>query len=127
MMIRRLPARARACALLAVPIMLNTCGDNANDTKPFGTLEIKALSNRADMVSGGDVLVEIVVPDGAPDTGLHVALGSDDVTSWFSRGSDGRTLGVVSGLSEGTSTITADVGGKGGAALTITNHKIGGP
>src|SRR6185295_15282134 len=108
-------------------VMLTTCGDNASSAPPIGTLQIKTLSNRADLVSGGDALVEIVVPAEAPETGLHVAIGTDDVSSWFSRSSDGRILGLVTGLPEGQTAITADVGGKGAAMLTITNHKIGGP
>ena len=37
--------------------------------------EIKMLSNRADMISGGDALVEIVLPPGASAGSLHVTMG----------------------------------------------------
>src|SRR5207247_67116 len=97
------------------------------DASSLAALQIKALSNRADLISGGDALVEIVVPAGSPSEGLHVVAGTRDVSAAFARRADGRTTGLVTGLGAGNTTITADFGGKQGAALTVTNHPIGGP
>jgi hypothetical protein len=127
MRIRRLPAGPRLAAALVLTIAVTTCGDNASNAPAIAPLEIKTLSNRADLVSGGDVLVEIVLPPGSPETGLHVTVGTDDVSSRFSRGPDGRILGLVTGLPDSPTAIIADLGGKGAAMLTITNHEIGGP
>jgi hypothetical protein len=91
-------------------------------------LQIKVLSNRADLVSGGDALLEIVMPPGlTASNGLQVVVGSRNVSSAFTTRADGRTLGVVTGLVNGTNTVLAKhlLGGNG--QLVITNHPIGGP
>lgn len=93
-------------------------------------LQIKTLSNRADLISGGDVLVEIVVPHGSPPAHtVHVTAGRTDVSAAFSRRPDGRTLGVITGLPAGPTVIKAHLGGGNAraAALTVVNHPIGGP
>lgn len=89
------------------------------------TLEIKTLSNRADLISGGDALVEIEAPSTA---GLRVDVNGRDITSAFKprRAMGGRIVGLVTGLRNGRNVLTARVAG-GGARLTITNHPIGGP
>jgi hypothetical protein len=93
---------------------------------PPAALQIKTLSNRADLISGGDVLVEIIVPAGSLVGTVHVTAGTTDVSSAFRR-SDGRTLGVITGLADGQTEIKADIGGKQAASLTVTSHPIGGP
>src|SRR6185369_16906509 len=55
-------------------------------------LVINTLSNRADLISGGDALVEIVVPHDATPAGLHVAVGSRDVSSEFAVRPNGRII-----------------------------------
>jgi uncharacterized tannase-like protein DUF6351 len=91
-------------------------------------LEIRTLSNRADLISGGNALVEIVAPDHRHSGPLHVTVGSRDVSSAFAVRANGRILGVIEGLAEGRNRVTADTGDDDDAvALTITNHKIGGP
>jgi hypothetical protein len=91
------------------------------------TVEIKTLSNRADLISGGDALVEIVLPGSETLDQLHVTIGTRDVTSAFAVRASGRILGVVDGLAEGPNVLTANLGTGHGAQLTITNHKVGGP
>ena len=146
MTIRCLPARVSVWAACAAGAMLLACGDSARpvpqqpdapvtpqpdgrlpDAPPPGALQIKSLSNRADLISGGDVLVEIVIPAGSPTSGLHVMAGSVDVSAAFASRAGGRTTGLITGLAAGNTTITADLNGKQGAALTVTNHPIGGP
>jgi hypothetical protein len=89
-------------------------------------LEIKVLSNRADLVSGGDALVEIVVPKPATATDLQVDVDGRDVSSSFKQSAGGRVVGLVTGLKDGPNVVTAKLG-KSGARLTITNYPIGGP
>jgi hypothetical protein len=96
-------------------------------TPPRTFLQLKTLSNRADLVSGGDVLVEVFL---APDTTvdqLHVVVGTRDVSAEFAKRANGRILGVISGLADGPNIVSADVAGDHGVSLTVTNHKIGGP
>ncbi len=88
--------------------------------------ELRVLSNRADLISGGDALVEVVLPEGANPSKVQVAVGGRDVTSAFRVRPDGRFLGMVDGLAAGENLLTAR--GPGGSAdLAITNHPIGGP
>ena len=93
----------------------------------FGAgVEIKVLSNRADLVSGGDALVEVVLPTGAAVEGLRVDVDGRDVSSSFKQRADGRVVGLISGLKDGDNVVTAR-NGRAGARLTITNYPIGGP
>jgi hypothetical protein len=96
--------------------------------------EIKTLSNRADMISGGDALVEIVLPSSATAGNLHVTVGppgkpemAQDVSDRFTARADGRLIGLITGLAEGPNVLSADLGTGHGAFLKITNHNIGGP
>src|SRR5687768_717921 len=84
------------------------------------TVDIEVLSNRADIVSGGDALVE-VTPAGA-----RVDVGGRDVTDRFAVRPDGRYVGLLDGLVNGANVVTAR-SGSGDARLTIRNHPIGGP
>jgi hypothetical protein len=105
-------------------------GDDRGDHDRQNELQIKTLSNRGDLISGGDVLVEIVIPHGAhPAHTVHVTAGRTDVSAAFSRRPDGRTLGVIAGLPAGPTVIKAHLGDGDAraAALTVTNHPIGGP
>lgn len=86
-------------------------------------LRIEVLSNRADLVSGGDALIRVVVPQRRRTEALKVEVDGRDVTA--SLGSDGT--GLVEGLREGENVVTATLPGTRGARLTITNHPIGGP
>ena len=55
------------------------CDSTTNSSGPVPPSQpvplIKTLSNRADMISGGDALVEIVLPPGATAATLHVTVG----------------------------------------------------
>ena len=92
-----------------------------------GDAEIRILSNRADIVSGGDALVEVVPPGRTRPARMRVTAGRRDVTSSFAVRPDGRFLGVVRGLREGATVITAQNRRGRGARITVRNHPIGGP
>jgi hypothetical protein len=85
-------------------------------------LAIKVLSNRADLVSGGDALVEIT---GAGDRPT-VDVNGLDVSAAFGRRANGRVMGLVTGLAAGPNVVTAR-GAGAPVRITITNHPIGGP
>ena len=86
-------------------------------------VEIRVLSNRADLVSGDNALVRIVTAD--PST-VQVALNGGDVTQSFAVRPNGQFEGVVTGLRSGPNELTAS-SPSGGARVTITNHPRGGP
>lgn len=84
-------------------------------------VRITALSVRADLVTGGDVLLKVEAPEG-----VKVSVAGRDVTRSFRRTGPGRLLGLVSGLPVGPSTVQAAVAGRG-ARLVVRNHPLGGP
>ena len=123
----RLTRRARRCggigltaALIAV---LAACGSET----PAEPLEIRSMSNRADLVSGGDVVLEITLPSTATAVGLRVEVGGRDVSSAFSVGTDGRIRGVVTGLAVGANTIVATTSTTLATSITVTNAPRHGP
>lgn len=114
-------------AALAVAGALTACGggNGDDDAGPVATLQV--LSNRADLVSGGDALVEVIAPAGVDPATLKIDLGGTDVSSAFAVRADGRYVGLVSGLAQGKNVLRAAQAGKRGAVLEITNHPNGGP
>lgn len=114
---------ATAIALATAAVLMTTA--NARSA-PHRSIELKTLSNRADLVSGGAVLVEAVLPRSTHLPNVRFGLNGKDITRAFARRAGGRVLGVVAGLKVGANTLTAR-GPSGAARLTITNHRVGGP
>ena len=90
-------------------------------------VSISVLSNRADLVSGGDALIRVGFPEGAASEALKVTLDGRDVTGAFTLRHPGQATGLVEGLALGPNVLEARVAGGPGARLTITNHPKGGP
>lgn len=90
-------------------------------------IQIKTVSGRNDMVSGGDALVRIDVSSQGPLDQVKVALNGKDVRSTFKPITGTRSLlGLATGLKLGDNTVTASQSGKS-AALVLTNWPIEGP
>jgi hypothetical protein len=88
---------------------------------------IQVLSNRADLVSGGDALVQINLPPSLnPALGVKVALNGALINNMFAVRPNGRYQGLVTGLNNGDNLLTVRTP-LGSAKITITNHPIGGP
>src|SRR5438067_3277969 len=99
---------------------------------PPHNVEIRTLSNRADLISGGDALVEVQLPENLKPEKLALRLNGRDVGAQFQYVASGhRLVGLLSGLIEGENELVADANGNGRgrpyATLTITNHSSGGP
>src|SRR4051794_39448805 len=114
-------------ALLGCLAIVAFAKDNAS-----GQFEIRTLSNRADLISGGDALVEVVVPQSAPLQHVRLYLNGRDVTGTFRTDAASRVMrGLLTGLVVGSNELLADSNGQGKgrprAKLTITNHPSGGP
>lgn len=133
--IQKLRATARALALgCSIALLagsagaiggLNKLGGGAGTAGIVGTVtQIKVLSNRADLVSGGDALVEVIPP---PPAGTSIDLDGSDVSSAFATNGDGRFIGLVTGLALGGNVLTVTLPDTSGASLTIENHPIEGP
>src|SRR5436309_15938082 len=80
---------------------------------PAGAVvRIDVLSNRADLVSGGDALVTISAP-------ARVFRNGTEVTKAFARRADGRFEGLVTGLHDGANSLIARLPDGSGARLTV--------
>jgi hypothetical protein len=107
-------------------VLLVTAGTACLGVDSVRDLQVVVLSNRADLVSGGDALVEIGLPAGSDATAITVELNGASVPETFALRPDGRMLGLVEGLREGPNELRITLERRQ-AALTITNHPIGGP
>ena len=92
-----------------------------------GQPELVSLSNRSDLVSGGDALVQVVLPNRVDPSTVRVSLDGNDVTSTFAVRPNGAYEGVVTGLANGANDLMASMKNGPTVHLTITNHPSGGP
>src|SRR5688572_21415943 len=123
----RISAVAVACACLAAAFPAF-----AKPDLPRTNFDIVTVNNRADLISDGDALVEVSVPNTVPLHQVTLLLNGQDVTAHFRTDAAAHTLrGVLTGLRVGDNQFVADANGKGRgrpkASLTVTNHAIGGP
>ena len=113
------------CRLL-LPAAVLACSLSTSALAADGP-EILVLSNRADLISGGDALVQINLPPAVnPALGVKVALNGALINNMFAVRPNGRFQGLVTGLRDGDNLLTVTTS-QGRAKITITNHPIGGP
>ncbi|MDE0854748.1 MAG: DUF6351 family protein [Nevskia sp.] len=101
-------------------------GPAADGSGPLSGSAIQILSNRADLISGGDALVQVVLPASTPASAVTVSLNGSDVSAQFSFGAGGAYMGLVGGMAPGRNTITANYPG-GSSSYALINHPSGGP
>ena len=100
----------------ALAIGLAACASVAS----AAVLDITTLSNRPNLISGGDALVQITADSAGAGV---ITLNGVNVTTMFRAGTTANTLvGLVTGLNIGANTLAA-----GGKSLVITNYSIKGP
>lgn len=107
---------------LAVGSLLSLSLDSTSQSAEFA---IHVLSNRADLISGGQALIEISPAN--PSLFDRIDLDGRDVKALFALRPNGRYQGIVDGLKAGANVLTARTRTNAGASITITNHPIGGP
>ncbi len=120
--------RGSAVAVAAAAVLaIADSGDGLAQSR--GPLEIRTLSSRPDLVSGGDALVEVRATAGAPIDRLTLTLNGKDVTSQLRiDAATGRYRGLIDGMTVGTNTLLATAKApKAEARLTVTNYPITGP
>jgi uncharacterized tannase-like protein DUF6351 len=118
--------RAGRLAVLAAAVLVSL-GVAEVAAAHSSNLELKVLSNRGDLISGGDALVEVDFPAWVSPSRVSVDVDGHDVTSAFAVRDDGRYTGLVNGLEVGENVLTARIRFGPRARITITNHPIGGP
>jgi Tannase-like family of unknown function (DUF6351) len=123
---RRAARTAVLASLLLGVALLGASSALAHGGKGSNGLRIEVLSNRGDLLSGGDALVQVKLSKHVKASRVRVELNGSDVTSAFAVRADGRFVGLVTGLRDGKNVLTAR-DQRRGARITLTNHPIGGP
>jgi len=114
----------RVVAVLALAAFACTCLLLAIAQAAGDPLTIATISSRADLVSGGDALVEIRNP---PPTIVTVTVNGRDVSQVFQVNAERKSLvGLIDGFTVGRNAIVAKAGSQS-AHLEVTNHPIAGP
>jgi Tannase-like family of unknown function (DUF6351) len=89
-------------------------------------LSLDTIGNRADLVSGGDVLVRALLPASADPAAAQLSINGG-VTAALHRAPDGKGyVALVTGLVEGKNMLTLTNVARS-VSLTVTNHPNGGP
>lgn len=128
-----IPGRfAGVLSLACASLLLAGCGRSESPTNGGaggGSSEsplIEVLSNRADLISGGDALVELRLPAEASLQGLKLSLNGRDLSDRFARRDNGRVMGLVEGMVVGENTLTMRLDGLQ-ASRVIRNYPQEGP
>ena len=108
---------------LAIGAALLAVSPAAATTAP----RIEVLSNRADLISGGDALVAVQAPPGVRPSSLRITLGGRNISSRFATRADDRFATIVRGLRNGRNVLKARVAQGPARSVVITNHPNGGP
>ncbi len=92
-------------------------------------LEIKTLSSRPDLVSGGDALIEVKAPAGTQLNQFALTLNGKDVTNQLKLdAATGSFRGLISGMTVGENALRATIkASKAEANLKVTNYPLTGP
>jgi Tannase-like family of unknown function (DUF6351) len=115
-----------ACLVAAVLFLSVVSAVPSGATSSQGSAGVRVLvvSNRADVISGGDALIRVRLPAGV--SAARVELNGSDVTDSFALRVNGRYEGLLTGLRLGWNVVRAEVGGLADSVV-ITNHPNGGP
>ena len=91
-------------------------------------IQIRVLSSRPEMVTGGDALVRVELPAGVSPADVKLTVNGTDAPTRLKADASGRSLtGLVTGLALGSNTLMASAPKKSSAKLTVLNHPITGP
>ncbi len=90
-------------------------------------IQVETVSTRPDLVTGGDVLVRIRVPEAVDPARVMVRARGRDVSDAFVLVGDGELLGLVEGLRLGSTVLVVTAPGTRAANLRLVNHAATGP
>ncbi len=91
----------------AAAIALAACSSLASSLASAAVLDITTLSNRPNLISGGDALVQVTTDSGGL-AGATITVNGADVTAQFHVGTAPNTLAaVVTGLNIGANTVVS--------------------
>jgi hypothetical protein len=92
-----------------------------------GALSVHVLSDRANLISGGEALTTVALPRGANPAAVTVTLNGASVTNEFAMRPNGSFEGLLIGLQPGGNVLKAEAPGSTSGQMTVVNHAIGGP
>jgi len=101
--------------------------DDTNTPPVAGRGEIQVLSNRADLISGGDALIRVVADEEQNLENATLTINEVDATPMLSQQDDGSLAGLISSLDFGTNKLVITLADKSVLKREITNHSKGGP
>lgn len=132
----KLPNIHKAAAVLGMSIILTACGSDLaelvgmepepNPESPGSVATLSVVSNRADLISGGQALVALQLPADQQGMAPVLNLNGTDISNALVPAGQGMFKALVQGLKMGPNSL------KGGTAnqmaeVQIVNHSIGGP
>jgi hypothetical protein len=117
--------RKKLFVLAAIFAALLVAG--AGGAQAAGTLSVHVLSDRANLISGGEALTSITLPRGVSPGSVTVTLNGTPVTSAFAMRPNGSFEGLVTGLQPGSNVLAAEAPGASSGQVTVVDHAIGGP
>jgi hypothetical protein len=117
----------RKKVLITAAILGTLLSIGAASAQAGTSLSIHVLSDRADLISGGEALVSVTLPSGVQPSAVKMTLDKKEVTSEFALRPNGSYEGLLTGLQVGSNVLEAKGKGAGTAKTTITDHAIGGP
>src|SRR3954470_933100 len=100
----RRPSRRALLALLPAALVSGVLVGVSSAGSSSGPVRIATVSDRADLVSGGDALVRLTTP-GASARAARVTLNGRNITRAFRAGSNAQGLGLVTGLRLGRNVL----------------------
>jgi Tannase-like family of unknown function (DUF6351) len=114
---------ALAAALAATVVsLLGAAGAQAAER-----MSVHVLSDRSDLISGGEVLVAVTIPAKAKPGSASVTLNGASVTADFATRPNGLYEGLVKGLALGPNVIRATAKHVKPGQVTVFDHAIAGP
>ena len=131
---RRTAPLVAALALLSSGLAVGLGSTSGATALPAGTtsaraaapLVVSVVSNRPDLVSGGDARVAVALPAEVAPRSVRVELNGRNVTAGFARRPSGLFEALLTRLKLGRNVVVAKSGQHSGR-LVITNHPNGGP
>jgi hypothetical protein len=119
--------RSRALWVIALCLVAVCAAPDSALAGGSRDLDIRVLSNRADLISGGDALVAVKLPSGVRPSQVRIALDDRNVTSQFAKRANGKYEGRLQGLRLDRNVLIASAPGVDSDRVVIRNHPIGGP
>lgn len=123
----------RQFILLILLTFLAACGGSDSSSRGGGSAQSEAgihvLSNRPDLISGGDALIEVIThpePGATQSQPTQVTLNGVNIADQVQLRENGRVMGLVTGLQIGENSLSVK-SDSGSYTTTITNHPNFGP